>query len=81
MKLIIALSLLYVTPVIGFAADSGRRQGPPPEVIEACTGKAVGDAVSFTGRRGESVAATCQEINDQIVAVPKGKEPGKEPQN
>jgi len=53
----------------------GGMQGPPPEAIEACQGKAEGDAVSFSGRGGESVAATCQMIEDQLVAVPEGHTP------
>ncbi|BHH84502.1 hypothetical protein [Desulforhopalus sp. 52FAK] len=51
------------------------QQGPPPEAIKACEGKAVGDIVSFSGRRGESVKATCQTVENQIVAVPEGHRP------
>ena len=79
MKLILAMTLLSLTPVIGCAADGGRRQGPPPEAIKACKDKAVGDAVSFTGPRGESLAGTCKKINDQLVAVPEGMDPEKGP--
>ena len=34
-------------------------RGPPPEAIEACSGKASGDVCSFTGRRGEDLEGTC----------------------
>lgn len=53
----------------------GGMQGPPPEAIEACQDKAEGDTVSFSGRGGESISATCQMINDQLVAVPEGHTP------
>ena len=39
----------------------------------ACEGKDVGDSVEFTGRRGETLTATCEERNDQLVAVPEGR--------
>ena len=39
-------------------APRGRR-GPPPEAVEACDGKASGDACSFTGRRGENLEGVC----------------------
>lgn len=52
-----------------------KRQGPPPEAIKACNGKQVGDSVSFSGRGGNSVTATCQTIEGQLVAVPEGHRP------
>jgi len=51
----------------------GRPQGPPPEAIEACEDKAEGDTVSFAGRGGDSISATCQMVDDQLVAVPEGR--------
>ena len=76
-----AAFFLAITPTIGCSAGGGqgRPQGPPPEAIEACEGMAVGDAVSFTGRQGETLEATCQEIEGQIVAVPEGMEDGRPP--
>lgn len=50
----------------------GRMQGPPPEAIEACSGKSEGDGVTFDGPRGESLSGTCQMVDDQLVAVPEG---------
>lgn len=50
----------------------GDQHGPPPEAIEACQGKSEGDSVSFSGRGGDSVTATCQMVQDQLVAVPEG---------
>lgn len=37
----------------------GERRGPPPEALEACEGKAAGDACAFEGRRGEAVEGQC----------------------
>lgn len=48
----------------------GRPAGPPPEAFEACEGMSAGDSVTFAGREGEEIAATCKEENGQLVAVP-----------
>jgi len=68
--------LLSLIPVTSWAyGDSGskRRKEPPKEAFEACEGKAAGDTVEFTGRRGETITATCEEQDDQLVAVPEGR--------
>lgn len=57
--------------------EGGPQGGPPPEAITACEGKSVGDTVSFKGRRGETIEATCKEIDEQLVAVPEGPPPRK----
>ncbi|MEN8806549.1 MAG: hypothetical protein ABF291_03655 [Desulfobacterales bacterium] len=59
----------------GGGGGRGGMQGPPPEAIEACEGKAEGDSVTFEGRRGDSVPAKCSMVNDQLVAVPEGHKP------
>jgi hypothetical protein len=51
------------------AASGGRRAGPPPEAIAACQGLKAGDAASFTGRRGETLAGTCQAGPDGQLAL------------
>lgn len=52
--------------------DDGKRPpGPPPEAFEACEGLAEGDVVTFAGREGEDIEATCQEHDGKLVAVPK----------
>ena len=71
-SLMIMFFFLAVVPATGCTAGNRRPQGPPPEAIAACKDKVVGDAVQFAGRRGETVEATCQEIEGQIVAVPEG---------
>lgn len=78
-KVTAVLTILLVMPIIACSQSKGpndRRQGPPPEAIEACENKEAGDNVKFTGRRGESVEATCQEIDGQLAAVPEGMSPG-----
>jgi hypothetical protein len=82
MKVASALMLISLLPMTAFATGdpqrSGKRQGPPPEAIEACANKKAGDSVEFTGRRGETLKATCQERNGQMAAVPEGKRQGGE---
>lgn len=68
---VLLLTLAIILPTFGFASNRPERsQGPPPQAIEACKGKSVGDSVNVTGRRGESLEATCQEKDDLLVAVP-----------
>jgi len=70
------LSMLLFLPLTSCASEGGRdgrRQGPPPEAIKACEGKSSGDSVTFTGRRGESLKASCREIEGELAAVPEGK--------
>ncbi|HUL95051.1 MAG TPA: hypothetical protein VLT89_03510 [Usitatibacter sp.] len=37
----------------------GPHHGPPPEAIEACSGKTSGATCSFMGREGHQVSGTC----------------------
>ncbi len=78
-----AILLLFLTillPTLGCASGQGRGpKGPPPEAITACEGKSAGDSVSFTGGRGESVEATCQEKDGQLAAVPDNPPEGGAP--
>lgn len=72
--LLLTLTILLPATLYAFgggkSGGQGRQQGPPPEAIEACEGKSVGDSVEFTGRRGEALEATCQEKDGQLAAVP-----------
>lgn len=73
--IICLLVLVSLIPVTSWASGNDgkgkQRNGPPPEAFEVCEGKDVGDSVEFTGRRGETLTATCEERNDQLVAVPE----------
>lgn len=76
LKLSTVLMLLLSMPITG-CAESGNRdqkgkQGPPPEAIEACEGKQEGDSVTFTGRQGENLNATCKSKDGMLAAVPEG---------
>ena len=75
-KATVILALLVLTPLAACAESNSRdrkgQQGPPPEAIQACEGKQEGDTVSFKGRRGETLTATCSMVEEQLVAVPEG---------
>ena len=72
-SLLVLVSMVPVTAwAYGSHAEGKRGKRPPPEAIEACEGKQVGDSVEFTGRRGETITATCEERRGQLVAVPEG---------
>ncbi len=83
-RVALAVTLLSLVAISGWASGQGGpgggKKGPPPEAIEACEGKSVGDSVEFTGRRGETVEATCQEKDGQLAAVPKNAPKGGERQ-
>ena len=82
LKTVFAFLAITTLTAVAACADSNRGggpgdrpQGPPPEAIKACEGKVEGDSVTFSGRRGESIEATCQTVQDQLVAVPEGHKP------
>jgi hypothetical protein len=78
--LIFAVSTAVLLGVAGVAsaqdAASAPQRGyrePPPEALAACKGKAVGDEVSFQGRDGQVITATCAQMkNGALVARPAG---------
>lgn len=63
------------------STDSGSTPGdddgelPPPEAVEACDGKAVGDACEFIGLESETISGTCEQIEDLLACVPEGGPP------
>lgn len=78
-KTVVPLMIVVMMAVAACANNEqngrGKQQGPPPEAIKACEGKQAGDTVSFAGRGGETLKATCQTVEDQLVAVPEGHRP------
>jgi hypothetical protein len=76
LKVTLSLVILALLTLTGCVKSKnhqhGRRQRPPVEAIQACEGKQAGNRVEFTGRNGEIIEASCQEINGQLVAVPDG---------
>ena len=77
--LLLSLALLLPASSYAFGGGKGRPQGPPPEAIAACEGKSSGDSVEFTGRRGDTIEATCQEDEGQLAAVPNNPPEGGGP--
>ena len=70
MKKIIALAAcMLLLPMVAMAG-SHKKGGPSKAAIEACAGKAAGDAVQMAGKKGAMVDATCQDVKGQLVAVP-----------
>lgn len=68
------LTIITLVPTAGWAfgglKERERPQGPPPEAIEACKGKAAGDKVQLTTPSGEVLQAVCKNLDDQLVAMP-----------
>lgn len=53
-----------------------KKNGPPPEALKACEGKASGDTSQFVGPRGGTVSGVCKEVDGKLVLQPdssKGK--------
>lgn len=76
-KKIVILFLLLATIVSAPSysyQERERPKGPPPEAIEACVDLSEGDAVSFKSRRGDVIEATCQLVQEKLVAVPNNHE-------
>lgn len=80
MKLRIVLLAMLVTSTFTLAAqnrgdDNDERRGPPRQppqaAIDACADKSENETVTFAGRNGDDVAATCIYVEDQLVAVPE----------
>ncbi|MBU2952940.1 hypothetical protein [Marinobacter sp. F3R08] len=70
---LILMGTLSACSHAGQPGSSGgkRPSGPPPEAFEACEGLAEGEHVSFAGRGGESLEATCEKLDGKLVAVPE----------
>lgn len=51
--------------------DSKTDEVPPTEAFTACEGKQEGDFVVFILSEGKQIKATCQIIDDHMVAVPQ----------
>ncbi len=51
--------------------DSKTDEVPPTEAFTACEGRQEGDFVVFILSEGKDIKATCQIIDDHMVAVPQ----------
>lgn len=58
----------------GEERQRGKRRGPPPEAIEACSNRSEGEACSFTGRRGDmtGVCFAPPRDNAELACAPEG---------
>jgi hypothetical protein len=63
----------------------GERRGPPQAMIEACSGKAAGEACSAVGPQGRNVEGTCfappQAADAPLACRPPNKPRGGGQQN
>ncbi|WP_282111132.1 hypothetical protein [Shewanella algicola] len=62
------LSLSLFAAAGAFANPPGGK--PPQEAIDACASSSENSQVRFETPRGDSIQATCQMINGELVAVP-----------
>ncbi|WP_202261709.1 MULTISPECIES: hypothetical protein [unclassified Alteromonas] len=60
----------------GAEEDVHRPRKPPKEAIEACTDRAENDTVTFIGRFGEELSASCRYIDEMLIAVPNAQPGG-----
>lgn len=75
-KTIIALTTLVLSLSMAQAfAESSQHHQPPPEAFEICEGQSEGDSVSITTPHGDIIDATCQLMDEKLVAVPKHMPP------
>lgn len=72
------LSMLVVAAPLSQAqpGNRGGHRGPPPEAIEACSGKSENDSCSFSGHRG-TVEGTCitPPQEESLACAPEGGPP------
>ena len=70
MKKIIVLSACMLLLPMATLATAKKASAPSKAAIEACVGKAAGDAVQMAGKKkGTMIDATCQDVKGQLVAV------------
>ncbi|RVU86293.1 YHYH protein [Leucothrix sargassi] len=50
------------------------RQGPPPQALEACASKTIGEQCGFTGRRGEVTGQCAETPRGKITCRPEGRQ-------
>lgn len=59
----------FTTPADG-GPGTGAHRMPPPQAFAVCAGKTAGEAVTITTPRGDTLAATCREIDGKLAALP-----------
>ncbi|NDR58918.1 hypothetical protein [Aliiruegeria sabulilitoris] len=71
---VVAMASLFIGIAQAQQSGQGRPAGAPPEALEACSGKVVGDACQMTIRgKEDTVSGQCIETPDKKVAcLPEG---------
>lgn len=76
------LSVLAVSLIFSSAsmARKGKRQGPPQQAFEACSGQTEGAACAFTGDRGdaEGTCITPPRGEETLVCAPERGQRGRD---
>ena len=80
-KLTLAVLVAVFAVSLPSYAKQERPKGPPPEAKAACVDKAEADEVSFESRRGDVITASCQLIDNELVAVPKDHQHKEKPKS
>ena len=79
MKLLLGLLLLIAAYSVSANDEREKPRKPPKEAIEACENRQLNDNVTFIGRHGERIEATCQKRHDQLIAVPQSHRKDSKP--
>lgn len=69
-----ASSHASATSELDASGPGGRRRGPPPEALEACTSLEAGAACSFTAPDGATINGTCRpgpSESDPLACAPE----------
>ncbi|MCC4832453.1 hypothetical protein Q4601_04300 [Shewanella sp. 1_MG-2023] len=80
MKKLLVISSVLITS-IGFSSallaqeQQRQKRKPPQEAYTLCEDKTENDVVNITTPKGDEISATCQMMDDQLVAVPEDHKP------
>ncbi|MGK0410907.1 MAG: hypothetical protein ACJASB_003096 [Shewanella psychromarinicola] len=77
----ISIGLLSFMLLVSVGANANPHdRKPPKEAVEACANSAENDQVSFDTPHGDTLEASCQIIDGELVAVPaNGPDDMKQP--
>ena len=73
-SLLAMLAPALVWASIGMKEPGGRRE-PPKEAIDACREKSGGDVVEVTTKNGQTIKATCRQIDEKLASMPDRESP------
>jgi hypothetical protein len=76
------LAFGQTSPPDGAPPDmSAQRRGPPPEALDACSGKKIGDLCSFVTPKRGTIEGTCKAPEGKPLACRPARRPPPPPQN